>query len=161
MSQVLELPGMPPIGQSESWYTKRIHFADAEKDVHRHESLKVAQYLTLALDGGLSWPQKQRYIEHALHRHCTPPPSAAPSVLTFYEALRELVKRYAGEEAVRVASRADDQFAQRVAGGEPREEVAPAAKSFLQHIVGDTHRTPDWLHFEDWHELIVLLNAWA
>lgn len=160
MPKVLELPGMPPVGQHESWYAKRIHFADQEKDSHRHESLKVAQYVSLALDGGLSWPQKQRYFEHALHRHCTPPLSASPSVLTFYEKLRDLVKKHAGEEAIRMASRADDQFAQRIAGGESREDVARAAVPFFQHIVGDTHRTPDWYTFEDWHQLIVLLQAW-
>ncbi|HZK81364.1 MAG TPA: hypothetical protein VFC46_09865, partial [Humisphaera sp.] len=74
--------------------------------------------------------------------------------------LKDLVKKHAGEEAIRIASRADDQFAARVAQGDSPADVRRDADLFFRSILGDTHRTPDYFSFDDWHQLVVLRSAW-
>src|SRR5689334_9149983 len=102
----ITMPPMPEVGHPEAYYIEKLHDAHRSHDSLLHESLKVAQYVTLALDHNLNWPDKLRYFEHAMHRHCTPPLTAADAVLKYYEQLKRLVMEHAGEEAIRVASQA-------------------------------------------------------
>ena len=161
MEQEIALPPIPLVGQPEEYYARKIHEADQREDVNLHESLKVAQYITLASDPGLAWADKQRYFEHALHRHCTPPLDSSDEVTAFYNQLRDLVKSHAGEQAIRLASKADDQFAARLTQGDAPADVRRDAHLFFRSILGDAHRTPDYLSFDDWHQLVVLKNAWS
>jgi hypothetical protein len=161
MQPEIALPPLPPVGQPEEYYVRRIRDADRHGDVHGHESLKVAQYITLALGVRLAWPEKQRYFEHAIHRHCTPPLDSTDEVIAFYNQLKELVRNYAGEEAIRVASKADDQFAARERQGDPPADIRRDADLLFRSILGDAHRTPDYFIFDDWHQIVVLKNAWA
>ena len=69
-----QLPPLPEIGHPEPYYARQCHLADREGDSHRREAFKVGQYVSLALDPHLSWPEKLKYFQHALKRHCVPPP---------------------------------------------------------------------------------------
>ena len=83
---------MPDIGHPESFYAKRCHDADRGGDHNSHEACKVGQYVTLAMDPQLSWEKKLKYFQHALKRHCAPPPYPDDDVWMFYQQLAELVR---------------------------------------------------------------------
>src|SRR5690349_11711275 len=86
------MPEMPEIGHPESYYAKRCHEADYRNDHNAHEACKVGQYVTLALDPALQWEQKLKYFQHALKRHCVPPPYPDDDVWMFYQQLADLVR---------------------------------------------------------------------
>jgi hypothetical protein len=151
---------MPKIGRAEEYYASKIRHADQARDTHLHESLKVGQYISLALGAGIPWTKKERYFEHAIHRHCQPPLDASAPVVAFYDQLKMLVQRHAGEEATKLVSRQDDVFCERIRLGEKREEVKVDAISFFNQVLGDLHRTPDHFHYDDWHQIMVVRNAW-
>src|SRR4051794_40646834 len=96
------LPPMPEIGHPESYYAKKVHEADRQGDVHKREAHKVGQYITLALDPHLEWEEKLKYFRHAIKRHCVPPPLPDDAVWMFYRALADLVRQYAGQEALKM-----------------------------------------------------------
>ncbi len=58
MTQPRQLPRLPEIGHPESHYARKVHEAERSGDVHQREANKVGQYVTLAMDAGLSWEQK-------------------------------------------------------------------------------------------------------
>ncbi|HEX2973606.1 MAG TPA: hypothetical protein VHP11_14825, partial [Tepidisphaeraceae bacterium] len=122
-TQQLVLPPMPPVGRPESFYAKLAHDAERAGDAHAHEAAKVGQYITLALDEALSWDDKLKYFRHAIKRHCQPPPFPEDEVNQFYKGLADLVRQYAGQEALRIASREDDLYAARLNMGQPREGI--------------------------------------
>jgi hypothetical protein len=68
------LPPMPEIGKSESYYAGLAKQADAIGNHFAHEAAKVGQYVTLGMSHTLDWAEKLRYFQHALRRHCVPPP---------------------------------------------------------------------------------------
>ncbi|HET6247393.1 MAG TPA: hypothetical protein VFE47_06845 [Tepidisphaeraceae bacterium] len=154
------LPPMPKIGRPEEYYASKIRHADQGREVHLRESLKVAQYISLALGAGISWPKKERYFEHAIHRHCQPPLEASDAVVEFYNKLKDLVQLHAGEEASTLCCRQDDLFCERLSKGEPRSEVKVDAITFFNTVLGDLHRTPDHFHYDDWHQIMVMRNGW-
>jgi hypothetical protein len=127
----IALPSMPPIGQPEGYYARVIHQAEKRGDQHSREAGKVGQYITLGLDPNLEWEQKLRYFQHALRRHCVPPPLAREEVWVFYGELADLVRRHAGNEMLRLASREDDLWARRVKLGQsfPRRPHSSTASS--------------------------------
>jgi len=102
MQRVRPLPEMPPIGRPESFYARQIQYADKVGDLHLHEASKVGQYVTLALDPSLIWAKRLKYFDHALRRHCTPPPLPDEDVWLFYRQLSNLVRQHAGEQAAEV-----------------------------------------------------------
>ena len=139
-SPPLQLPPLPEIGHPESYYARLVHKADRENSPHAREAAKVGQYVTLAIDPHLEWEQKLRYFKHTLRRHCQAPKIASDNVWLFYQSLSELVRRYAGSEALRLAS-----AEQQIMSGRPREALqnAEAAEQTLPR--GST----DWIRAGD------------
>ncbi|QOV87704.1 hypothetical protein [Humisphaera borealis] len=159
-TQHIELPPMPTIGLPESQYARMVHKADKAGNVHLHEALKVAQYVSLALDPKLRWPKKLHFFEHALHRHCNPPALPSEPVWLFYQSLISLVRDHAGQEALRLASLEDDVYAKRLKMGCTRERIEEDAEKFFDELLGHRDRCPDLFHEDDWHALHVFRDQW-
>src|ERR1051325_8737557 len=159
-SQARQLPPLPQIGHPESYYAKQVHVADRVGDRHAHEANKVGQYVTLGLDPHLKWEEKLKYFRHALKRHCVPPPLPDDDVWMFYRSLADMVRQYAGQEALRLASREDDSYAARLASGEPREAIEEEAEAFFLDLLGRGEVVPDHFHEEDWQQLKLIRDQW-
>lgn len=155
------LPDLPQVGLAESHYARLIHKAEKAGDIHLREAYKVAQYLTLALDPKLKWQQKLRYFQHALHRHCNPPPIPEEAVWMFYRTLMSLVRDHCGREALRLANKEDDILAKRVALGCTRERVEEDADQFFSDLLGHSDARPEHFHPEDWEALKLFRNQWG
>jgi hypothetical protein len=153
-------PPMPPIGQSETYYANLARQADADGSIYAHEAAKVGQYITLGLDVHLEWPAKLRYFQHALKRHCAPPPVPDEAVWVFYRDLAELVRQYAGHEALRLASAEDDLYATRLALGAERDAVDADAETFFILLLGTGDIRPDWASEDDWSQLKIIRDQW-
>jgi hypothetical protein len=154
------LPAMPEIGRPESYYAKRVHQADKTDDHHTHEAYKVGQYVTLALDKNLTWEQKLRYFQHALKRHCQPPPIPDENVWVFYRNLANLVKEYCGAEALRMASEEDELYAMRIGLGTDRQTIEDEAEQFFIRLLGHADHCPDHFNEGDWVQLKLLRDQW-
>jgi len=154
------LPPLPPIGRPESFYAKLAHQADSAGDVHGHEAAKVGQYVTLALDESLSWNEKLKYFRHALKRHCVPPPCPDEEVMEFYGSLANLVRQYAGQEALKLASREDDLYAVRINMGQDRQAIEDEAEAFFARIMGAGDQRPEWFNESDWAQLKLIRDQW-
>jgi hypothetical protein len=155
-------PDLPAIGLAESQYAQMAQRADRSGDIFAREAAKVGQYITLALAPALDWPSKKRYFEHALHRHCCPPPLPDEQVWMFFQKLADLVRQYAGQEALRLASTEDDNYAYLEKRGIARKETAARAESFFGSIMGTdgTHR-PEMFTEEDWAQLKLIRSQWT
>jgi hypothetical protein len=157
------LPPMPTIGCPESYYAKLAHDADRQADAHAHESAKVGQYITLALDEHLTWDDKLKYFRHALKRHCQPPQYADENVVLFYRGLADLVRQHAGLEALRIASREDDLYAARLSMGQSREDIENEAEEFFLKLMGASTadgQCPPWFNDVDWQQLKLIRDQW-
>ncbi len=155
------LPAVPPIGRPESFYARQVHHADKANDVHAHEAYKVAQYVTLGIDPALPWPKKLRYFEHALRRHCRPPPLPAEPVWMFYESLADLVRTHCGEQALFLASAMDDAYAERCRGGQDRDCVCDEATRFFADLIPLGHDKPEHFNEVDWEQLRLIRDQWV
>jgi hypothetical protein len=153
-------PPMPAIGQSESYYAKLAKQADADGSIYAHEAAKVGQYVSLGLDQHLDWPAKLRYFEHALKRHCVPPPVPDEPVWVFYRELAELVRQHAGREALRLASAEDDLYATRLALGADRDAVEADAEAFFIQLIGTGEKRPEWISDDDFAQLKLIRDQW-
>ena len=161
-SPPLQLPTLPEIGHPESYYARLIHRADRDNSPHAREAAKVGQYVTLAMDPHLQWDQKLRYFKHALRRHCQPPNFASDPVWLFYQSLADLVRRYAGREALRIALKEDESYARRVEIGVTRSRIESEAAQFFRHLLcGSTTNCPDIFNQEDWDQLVMVRNQWV
>ena len=149
---------MPEIGRPESYYAKLVHQADKAGDLHGHESFKVGQYVTLAMDPHLTWEEKLKYFRHALKRHCVPPPLPDDDVWLFYRSLADLVRKYAGLEALRLSSTEDDLYAARLNMGQTREKIEEDAEQFFARLVPP--ECPDWFNEEDYAQLKLIRDQW-
>lgn len=152
------LPPMPEIGHPESYYVKRAHEAEHRGDVHAREAFKVAQYVTLAIEPNLPWAQKLRYLCHALHRHCVPPPLPDDKVWGFYRDLANLVRTVAGAEALRLASHEDDMYAARLDIGQDRSTIEDEAEEFFGTLVPD--HCPEWFNDADYCQIKLIRDQW-
>lgn len=161
MIKARQLPAMPVIGEPESFYAQQVKRADKINDPHLHEAFKVGQYITLGIDPRLKWESKVKYFEHALRRHCSPPPLPDEDVWLFYRQLADLVRTHAGAEALRLAGEKDDQFAMRQTRGEPREAIAEEAGAFFFQLMGNCHDRPPYFTEEDWRQLRLLRDQWV
>jgi hypothetical protein len=155
-----KLPELPEIGHPEAYYAKRVHRADKEGDHHAHESWKVGQYITLALDAGLTWDDKLKYFQHALKRHCVPPPYPDDDVWIFYQKLADLVRQHCGSEALRLASMEDDLYAARLSMGQGREKIEEDAEVFFAKMLGTGDKCPDHYNESDWLQLKLIRDQW-
>jgi hypothetical protein len=153
-------PPMPPVGLPESEYGKLVRKADAGGNPFAHEAAKVGQYITLGLDPHLDWPAKLRYFQHALTRHCVPPPVPDEPVWIFYRDLADFVRQHAGREALRLASMEDDLYATRLEMGSARETIESEAEVFFATLVGHGDKRPDWITEEDWGHLKLIRDQW-
>lgn len=154
------MPSMPDIGHPESFYAKRCHEADRHGDHNAHEACKVGQYVTLAMDPSLSWEKKLKYFQHALKRHCVPPPYPDDDVWMFYQQLAELVRTQCGHEALRLASLEDDLYAARLQMGQTRDKIEDDAELFFSRLLGAGDTCPEWFHDADWGQLKMLRDQW-
>ena len=159
-TQVHQIPPMPVIGRPESYYAQLEHCAQRSGLSHHHEAAKVGQYITLALDPSLEWPQKLKYFQHVLKRHCVAPPLPDDAVWVFYQDLADLVRSYCGREALRIASIEDDIYATRERMGQPREKIENDAELFFEKIMGHSDHRPDYFSEGDWAQLKLLRNQW-
>jgi len=156
----IEFPVMPEIGHPESYYAKLAKRAEKEGSHHLHESAKVGQYVTLAMDAALEWDQKLRYFRHALNRHCVPPPFADDRCWKFYRDLADVVRDVCGREAMRICSAEDDLYAARLEMGQAREKIESEAEDFFQRLIGGYSDCPDWFSHEDWEQLRLIRDQW-
>jgi hypothetical protein len=151
---------MPPIGRPESHYARQVQLADKVGDLHLHEANKVGQYVTLALDPSLAWAKKLKYFDHALRRHCSPPPLPDEDVWLFYRQLSNLVRAHAGEQALRLALVKDDEFARRVAAGHPKNPILTEARQFFYELMTLGNDRPNHFTEEDWMQLKLIRDQW-
>jgi len=160
MTMQRPLPPMPRIGQPEVFYAKLARKAESEADPYAREAAKVGQYVTLALDRSLRWDEKLKYFRHALKRHCVPPPYPDDDVWMFYQQLADLVRGYAGQEALRIASLEDDLFVARLNSGQDRRKIADDARLLFASLLGDGVHCPPWFNEADWSQLRMIRDHW-
>lgn len=153
-------PPLPEIGHPEGYYAHGVHQADRSGDTYRHEAFKVGQYITLALDPMLDWSQKLKYFQHALKRHCTPPPYPDDDVWMFYQQLADLVRQHCGQEALRIASHEDDLYAARLSMGQERDRIDDDAETFFAKLIGSGDQCPEWFNETDWLQLKLIRDQW-
>jgi hypothetical protein len=152
---------MPAVGRPESYYARQIQLADKVGDLHLHEASKVGQYITLALDPRLPWAKKLKYFDHALRRHCSPPPLPDEDVWLFYRALSNLVRQHAGEQALRLALAQDEEYARRITAGQPRGPIALEARTFFYELMTLNNDKPNHFTEEDWMQLKLIREQWV
>jgi len=152
---------MPEIGHPESYYSEQVRRADKMSNPHAREANKVGQYITLGLDAHLEWEKRLRYFQHALRAHCQPPPMSRDEVWSFYAELANMVRRYCGTEALKLASNQDDLWAAQVKGGMSRERLKNEATLFFHRIMGFREQRPEHFNEEDWEQLRIIRNQWV
>jgi hypothetical protein len=81
-------------------------------------------------------------------------------VWVFYRDLADLVRQYAGQEALRLASVEDDLYATRQALGSDREAIEAEAEEFFSQLLGAGERRPDWFNDIDWGQLKLIRDQW-
>ena len=160
MVETRQLPPLPEIGHPEAYYARKVRDADRSGNLHAHEAAKVGQYVTLATNPHLEWEQKLRYFQHALRRHCIAPPLSAEPVWLFYAQLADLVRRYCGQEALRLACREDDRWAELTSRGGTPARIEDEAEVFFSRIMGNQSERPTHFNDEDWSQLKLLRNQW-
>jgi hypothetical protein len=151
---------LPVIGYPETYYAKHIQQADKAGDAHAHAAFKVGQYVTLALDHKINWDEKLRFVKHTLKHHCATPADGDDQMKEFYRRLCELVKRHAGQEALRLARAENDSYSLRVDTGTPREEIESEAEVFFTNLMGHTDTCPEWFTKETWAQLKMIRDKW-
>ena len=156
-----QLPPLPEIGHPESYYAQQVKRAEQFDNPHAREAFKVGQYVTLAKDPRLDWEKKLRYYRHAIRAHCQPPPVARDEVWLFYGQLADLVRKNAGEDALRMACEEDDMWANRLKFGEPLENLKIEGRVFFRKLLGEKDERPDFLNQEDWDQLRLLKIQWT
>lgn len=153
------LPPMPEIGHPEGYYVRGANEADRKGHLLLRESYKVGQYITLALSSRICWEKKLRYFTHALERHATPPKILDDETWSFYTDLQNLIRDYAGEEALRLACAEDDRYATMEALGKCRNEIEEHAELFFNKIIC-TEECPPYFHDDDYRQLKILRDQW-
>lgn len=151
---------MPEIGYPEAHYARKVKQAELAGNEHAREAFKVGQYVTLAMNPHLDWEQKLRYFKHALRRHTNPPPLPTDEVWLFYQNLKDLIRRHAGQEALRLALQEDDLYATRLDMGASRERIEDEAEQFFRRLMGLYDECPDHFMQEDWDQLKLIRNQW-
>ena len=153
------LPRLPEIGRRESYYVNLARRAQEQNDPHLRAAAKVGQYITIASDASLAWPQKLEHYRHALLRHCVPPAWPDDATWLFYRGLADLVRRHAGKVALRMASSEDDLFAARLAMGQSRGKIEDDAEQFFASLI-PPGGCPEWFNEDDYETLKLIRNQW-
>jgi hypothetical protein len=76
----------------------------------------------------------------------------------FYRSLADLVRQYAGQEALRLTSTEDDLYAARISMGQTREKIEEEAEHFFGRLVPP--ECPDWFNEEDYAQLKLIRDQW-
>lgn len=160
MLKSLMLPSLPETGKSEQYYMDGGHQAELRHDRESHEAFKVGLYVTRALDHSDTWEKKLRCFDRALKHHCIAPTNSSVAIIEFYGQMAHWVRERAGQEALQIASRQDDRYAARLAGGEDRLHLVQEGRSFFKVLL-PTDRRPDWMNLEDFELLRMLKRQWA
>jgi len=150
---------MPEIGHPERYYAQLAIVAESSHDIHARAAAKVGQYITLAIQPRLIWEERLKYFHHALRRHCAPPSMASQEVWIFYQRLANLVRRHAGEEALKVIVVEDDLYAKRKATGQTFLRIRADAASFFYRFI-PTERCPEWFNAEDYAQMKLFRDQW-
>jgi hypothetical protein len=150
---------IPVIGHPESFYLKHAQEAEKAGDRHARSSHKVGQYVTTALTPGMAWSEKIHRFLHALDKYCVAPAGADESLRAFYQKLADIVRRYAGQEAVTVARRTHEGLLGRMKNGVPREILEDEAEFFFFDMLGH-HQCPDWCCKEAYRQIIGWRDFW-
>jgi hypothetical protein len=153
------MPTLPEIGLNEHDYSRTAKLADEAGDRHTREAAKVGLYITLALDPRMSWHDKLRHFTHALNKHCHAPPRDHRT-WCFYHDLALLVKKYCGEEALKLASREDDLYAARLTMGTPRQTIEDEAELFFDALIGNGKACPEYLLHEEFETIRMIRDQW-
>ncbi len=156
---IAPMPKVPVLGRKELYYAQRAKQAERAGDVHSRSAYKAAQYITLALDPLLAWDVKVKYFQHALDRHCDPPPYPDDATWIFYGKLSDLVRQHAGREALRLASQEDDLYAARLSMGQRRAVIENDAERFFAQFAA-REACPNWLNEAAFEQLKILRNHW-
>lgn len=151
---------IPVIGHPEAFYVKHAKEAEAAGDKHARASHKVGQYVTSALTPGMPWEEKLRRFCHALDKYCIPPSQADDSLKTFYQKLKDIVRRHAGQEAIRVARQRHDDWMGRLKRGESRVTMEDEAELFFFELLGHS-QCPDWCSKEAYNQVITWRDYWV
>lgn len=157
--QVHPIPPMPEIGEDERYYVDGIKRAERDNDKYARVAYKVGQYVTLALDPKADWATKRKYFDHCIRRHCTPPNYAQGEVRKFFNDLTALVRRYAGQEALKICCEQDDLFAARLGMGQTNDDIVDDAEAFFDGIV--PAEKPPWFTSDDWRQLTMIRDQWV
>ena len=160
MATAQQFHPLPVIGYPESYYAKHIKQADESGNAHAHAAYKVGQYVTLALSPKTPWEEKVRYFKHVLKHHCACPANADEGLQDFYRKLTEMVRRHAGQEALRLARQEDDSYSMRTDTGTAREEIEGEAEVFFSKLLGHTDTCPEWFTKEMWAQLKAIRDRW-
>jgi hypothetical protein len=160
MATAQQFHPLPVIGYPEAYYAKHIKQADSAGNQYAHAAYKVGQYVTLALSPKTPWDEKVRYFKHVLKHHCVCPSDADESIRDFYHKLTEMVRRHAGQEALRLARQENDSYSMRVDTGSPREEIEGEAEVFFTNLLGHTDTCPEWFTKEMWIQLKAMRDHW-
>jgi hypothetical protein len=151
---------LPVIGHAAAWYDRHVQQADAAGDVHARASHKVGQYVTEAIDPKAPWDHKIKCFKHALKHYSVAPEGADESLKGFYKKLGDVVRRYAGNEALHEAQRFNAAAQKRVGQGVERASVEDEADDFYTHLMGH-ERTPEWCTPDVAEQIARLRQQWV
>ena len=73
---------------------------------------------------------------------------------------RRLVRQYAGQEALKLASQEDDLYAARLSMGQGREKIEDDAEDFFTKLMPEGDRCPEWFNESDWLQLKLIRDQW-
>ena len=152
---------LPVIGHPEAWYAKHIAQAEQAGEQHARASYKVGLHVTQALVPGMPWEEKFRHFRHAIKHYCQPPEGAGEAIKVFYAKLAEVVRRYAGQEAVKVVRQQHEQYVRKLKSGVSRDEIANEAELFFPPFIGHGHGPPEWLSPDAWNQIRNIEANWV
>jgi hypothetical protein len=153
------LPRLPQMGRRETYYVNLARRAQEVADAHLRAAAKVGQYITIANNPALEWEAKVTHYQHALNRHCVPPPWSDDETWLFYRTLANLVRQHAGQVALRLASGEDDLYAARLAMGQDREKIEDDAEAFFARLI-PAEGCPEWFTEDDYATLKLIRDQW-
>lgn len=151
---------LPVIGHPQSYYDKHVRLAEQAGDVHARAGHKAGGHITAALDAKLSWDEKLRLFCHALSHHCVAPPDADEVIRAYYQKLADLVRRYVGQEALKLIRHEHEKYLHRLKRGDSPEAVADEADLFFPRFIGHSHDCPHWFTAETWTQIQTFESRW-
>lgn len=150
---------LPPIGKPDPYYLHAIAEAEQAGDLRRRSALKVARYISLALKHDTPWEEQLHCFTHVLRHHCVPT-SQDEETIAFYNYLSDLVRQYAGAQALMLASQEDDIYAARAQLGQERDAIEDDAEIFFAKLLGNPDQRPDHFNEVDWAQLKLIHDQW-